>query len=296
MNRPPTRHSGTTSQPLRIAAALVLTLVPALAVLGLVPAASAAPGDTGWIRAAHLAPDTDKAEVQLTPFQGGQDVTLDGVDYSDVTDYVRVPTGLYTIDIRAAGSVPMVSKIVRVTEDAAITVVASGDQGDVTAQAVFDDLRPPPAGQAKLRLISAVPGANVTAQVPGGPLLARDVTTGSATGYATVAAQVWQVSVTAGADPGAGAATRARVPLDAGGIYTLLALQDGNGDLTLQAIEDSSGSSVMPRGGVDTGGGGLADAGDAGSGTAAALAMLLSVGLLGGLRLRPGTGHDGVFG
>jgi hypothetical protein len=264
-----------------LATGLLLGMLGTLGLSGQATAAAAAPGDTGWIRAAHLAPGTPKADVVLTPFSGGESAELNSVGFSDVTDYARVPTGLYTVDIRADGaaaaSAPMVTQTVRVTPDSAITVVASGPEGSVTAQAVYDDLRAPAADQAKVRLISAVPGTSVTARVAdGGPLLAEDVTTGSATGYAEVAAQTWAVEL----DTADGASAQSRVPVAAGGVYTLLALSDDDGGVELQAIQDSAGSSVMPQGGADTGAGGLAATGSDAPGTPLLLA-LAGGGLLG---------------
>ncbi|SDR74618.1 protein of unknown function [Nocardioides scoriae] len=262
-----------------VATVLVATLVTLAG--GLVAAASAAPvtadPTTGWIRAGHLSPGTPKADVRLTPFKGGRTQTLSNVAFGELTDYERVPTGLYTVSLVRAGSpmsaAPMISQNVRVSEGAASTVIATGEGEQVRATVLSDDLTAPPAGQAKVRLVSAAtdPGT-VDAKVVAGPTLAQDVTTGSSTGYADVGAQTWSVQV-AGSD-GEGSVTR-RVPVEAGGVYTLVALNDAQGGLELKAVQDSGSSTAadgaMPTGGVDTGAGGLADSQDGGTGTLATL-------------------------
>lgn len=238
--------------------AAAATVVAALATLvGGAAAAQAAPGDdSGWIRAGHLAPRTPEADVRLTSFAGGDVVTLKGVGYGEISDYSRVPTGLYTVALtEPAAERPMVSRSVRVTPGSAITVVATGQRSDVRTKVVYDDLTPPPAGQARVRLLSGTAGgATVDAQVVDGPLLAEDVAPGTATGYAEVDAQTWSIELT-GADQDSSVTA---VPVRAGGVYTLLALDASGGELVLEPVVDSAGTTSMPSGGVETGGGGLA--------------------------------------
>lgn len=253
-------HSHPTSHltaPHALAAAVAAAVATLAALVGGAPAAQAAPGDaSGWIRAAHLAPGTPEADVRLTPFAGGDSVTLTGVGYGEVSDYNRVATGLYTIALTAPGAErPMVSRSVRVAPDAAVTVVATGKRLEVRTRVVYDDLTPPPAGQARVRLLSGASGATVDAQVVDGPLLAEDVAPGTATGYAEVDAQTWSIELTGAADQDP---LVTAVPVRAGGVYTLLALDAPGGGLVLEPIVDSSGAATMPTGGVETGGGGLA--------------------------------------
>lgn len=258
-----------------IAAGLGLVTAPILAAASASPvAASASPiaasaeqaasateeaaQSIGWVRAGHLSPGTPKADITLTPFSGGDPLTIRGVAFADVTDYLRVPAGLYTLAIRAEDqpdAQPMVTANVVVAEGSASTVIATGEDGPAQVQVVSDDLTPPSEGTAKVRLISAA-GTDepVTASVVDGPTLAEDVTTGSATGYAEVAAQTWDIEVAAG-DTTAPAAS---IAVEAGGVYTLLVLGDDVDGLELQAIQDSAGTGSMPQGGVDTGAGGTA--------------------------------------
>ena len=213
----PARRSATRLAPRAVGAMLLFLLVTALT-----PAAQAADtpaaGD-GWIRAGHLAAGNGAADVRLTPFSGGETVTVSGVAYGDVTDYRSVEPGLYTVAVLPAGAdmqtTPMVSTSVRVEQDSATSVFAIGEKGAINAQVLRDDLGAPSEGQARVRLLSAAPnGQEVSAEVVDGPLLAEGLTPGQATGYAGIGAQTWTVSVTT-TD---GETATGRVPVEAGGI------------------------------------------------------------------------------
>lgn len=256
-------------RPTRLVAALAAAL---LLLLGgtLTGAASAATSPeqaepTGWLRVGHLSPGTPKVEVRLTPFAGGEPTTLTEAAFGDLSDYQRLPVGLYTVGLLPAdqpqGS-PMLSRSVEVVEGGARTVVATGEGDDIRATVLDDDLTPPPAGEAKVRLVSAVNGVDaVDATVVDGPVLASGLGSGSATGYADVAAQDWEVTLAAsGTDVVDG--VRNTVTVEPGGVYTLVALDTAQGGLELRAVQDSGASTdrggAMPTGGVDAGGGGLA--------------------------------------
>lgn len=284
MSRPlphhhPGRTAGTTARALAVLVAALLVVLAA----GVASTATAATTTSGWIRAGHLSPGTPKADVRLTPFAGGRTQTLDSVSFGQLSDYTRVPVGLYTVSLVRAGSpmatAPMISQNVRVAEGAASTVIATGAGDQVRASVLSDDLTPPPSGQAKVRLVSAsTDPATVDATIVSGPTLAKGVTTGSSTGYADVDAQTWSIEL-AGSD-GKDSVVR-RVPVQAGGVYTLVALNTAQGGLALKAIQDSGSSTTtagaMPTGGVDTGAGGLAPQQPSGAGDLGLLALLVGV-------------------
>lgn len=246
-------HTRTHRPILRLLLAMAFALTT-VAGLGVALAGPAAAAETGWIRAGHLAPGTDKADVRLTPYDGGDLVMLRGVSFGEITSYARVEAGLYTLVVVPAGSdmsvTPMISRTVKVDAGTAQTVIATGDAGDVRAEVIRDDLTPPPSGQAKVRLVSAADDGAVDARVIGGPVLAEGVVTGGSTGYATVDAQTWSIEVSAG-----GETSTSRVPVERGSVYTLLVADDAQGGISLQAVRDSSGTMRTPRGGMDTGAG-----------------------------------------
>src|SRR6516164_4716447 len=90
------------------------------------PAASAASG-TGWIRLAHLSPNTPAVDVYLYSFGNPHArLVLHHVAYGTVASYMRVTPGEYTVAMRTAGaspgSAPVLSTTVHVLADNAYTV------------------------------------------------------------------------------------------------------------------------------------------------------------------------------
>src|ERR1700712_359730 len=65
--------------------------------------ASTAPAPTatdGWLRVAHLSPDTKAVDVTVTNLSGGQKLfELDDVAYGTVSPYEHFPAGTYTISM-----------------------------------------------------------------------------------------------------------------------------------------------------------------------------------------------------
>src|SRR5271163_3213246 len=93
--------------------------------------ASSATTGTGWIRLAHLSPNTPAVDVYLYSF-GNPDarIVLHHVAYGDVSGYLPVPGGEYSVAMRAAGasstSPPVLSSSARVSPGSAYTVLAVG--------------------------------------------------------------------------------------------------------------------------------------------------------------------------
>lgn len=271
---------------------LVVTLLgPLLLAFGAGASAAAAaeqaPG-TGWIRFAHLSPDTPEVDVRLTSFAGAETLRLEDVGYGVLSDFERVPVGSYNASMVPAGSpegtAPVLSATLRVEEGQAYTAVAVGLQDDLSVTVLEDDLTPPPAGQARVRLVQAANGApvvDVTAQ--NGPVLAEDARFGTATGYAVVPAGSWTVEVTP--VEGDVQATTADLQLEAGSVHTVLVLDDPAGGLTVRTAIDSESMPTMPERGVDTGAGGAYSGRSGGAtvppiGAAFGAAALLGVGVL----------------
>src|SRR6187551_1485257 len=80
---------------------------PALAasatiVLAATPAQAA--GD-GYVRLAHLSPDTPAVDVYLKSDSGAvKDQKFDGVAYGALSDYLRLPVGTYSVAMRKTGA------------------------------------------------------------------------------------------------------------------------------------------------------------------------------------------------
>ena len=245
------------------AAALVAVLTIAASVTPAMAAtpqgAPAATGSAGWLRIAHLSPDTKSVDVRVTALSGGASVyQLDGVKYGTVSTYKSMPVGVYTIAMVPAGSKPtanpMLNASVSVVDGKASTVAAYGPNKKLKLKVFADDLSAPAAGKARIRLIQAstkVPTIDVMSGV--GISIAQNARAGTATGYAEVAPGRWDLTVT-----GKNVKSVNPVTLTDGSVTTLLVLDTTGGSLAVRPIVDSATVGAFPVGGVQTGGGFLA--------------------------------------
>ena len=85
----------------------------------------------GWIRLAHLSPNTPPVDVYLYSFGDPKAKTvLKHVAYGDVSPYMKVASGEYSVAMRAAGaktgSPPVLSASVHIPPGAAYTVAGLG--------------------------------------------------------------------------------------------------------------------------------------------------------------------------
>lgn len=243
----------------------VLAAATLVSLTGLSAASAEDGADSGgWVRLAHLSPDTPSVNVALTSFADSKSMLkLSDVSYGDVSAYQKVPAGRYVASMTPAGgsatNTPAISQAVTVENGRAYTVAAVGDNANLRGTVLDDDLRTPAAGSAKVRLLQAAvsaPQATVTAV--GGPVLAQDAAFGSATGYATIEAGVWNLQI----DPSAGAAASAQAEVTAtpGSVNTIIVLDGPNGTVTAKVVKDAAAAPKMPSKGkgVETGGGGTA--------------------------------------
>ncbi|HEY5822557.1 MAG TPA: DUF4397 domain-containing protein [Propionibacteriaceae bacterium] len=251
-----------------IRGAVALAAGALLGFAGLAPASAAntpaQPSSGGWVRLAHLSPDTPSVNVALTSFADSRSMLkLSDVSYGDVSAYQKVPAGRYVASMTPAGgtgsSTPAISQPVTVENGRAYTVAAVGDNANLRGTVLDDDLRTPAAGSAKVRLLQAAvsaPTATVTAV--DGPVLAKDATFGSSTGYATIGAGVWTVQIdTAGGTP---MSTETMLTAAPGSVNTIIVLDAPNGGVTAKVVKDASAAPQAPKKGtgVETGGGGTA--------------------------------------
>jgi hypothetical protein len=258
------RNSGGPFGLLAAAAAAVL-----LALLPVAPASAAPP--TGWVRLAHLSPDTKQVDVTLSSLSGGTMVLhLSKVGYGDVSPYIRLPVGTYAIAMVPTGapadSTPVVSASIAVTRGRAETVAAMNLNKDIETHVFRDDLTAPAGDSARVRVIQASTTHRDVAVKVGSATVAGSVAFAHASGYAHVPAGTESVSAAAGS-------TKAErsVRLARGSVHTLFVLDTAAGGLTVTPVLDSARAAIMPTGGVDTGAGGLA-----GPGSSSALAGVLA--------------------
>ena len=138
-----------------LAASALLLGIPAAATAS---AASATSG-TGWIRLAHLSPNTPPVDVYLYSFgNSNAQIVLHHVAYGTVSPYEEVTAGDYSVAMRASGaspsSQPVLSTSVTVKAGHAYTVAGMGPESGLRLQ-VMDDQLTTPAGKSLVRVIQA---------------------------------------------------------------------------------------------------------------------------------------------
>jgi Domain of unknown function (DUF4397) len=230
---------------------LLLFAIPATAW-----ASTSAAGSTGWIRLAHLSPNTPAVDVYLYSFgDSSAQIVLHHVAYGTVSPYEQVPTGDYTVAMRAAGaaasSAPVLSASVDVAAGRAYTVAGLGPESGLRLQ-VLDDQLTTPSGKAMVRIIQASLKQSSVSVSWGGDMLNSSLKFGSVSSYQTVSPGTATLTVSGGGDK-----ATASVPLAAGTVHTLVVL-DGAKGLQIDNLLDAAGSGTDPAGGAGTGFGGMA--------------------------------------
>jgi hypothetical protein len=238
----------------------LLMLLATLALLLGIPAATAYASSsttgTGWIRLAHLSPNTPAVDVYLYSFGNSNAmIVLHHVAYGTVSPYETVQAGDYSVAMRAAGasatSQPVLSTSVTIAAGHAYTVAGMGPESGLRLQVLDDELTTPP-GQSLVRVIQASLKQQVVNVTLGSTTLATGLKFASVSSYQAVSPGTQTVTVTAG-----GSDATSSVVLAAGTVHTLVVL-DGASGLEVVSLEDASGSGTPPLGGVSTGFGGTA--------------------------------------
>ena len=273
----------------KVSRKLLMLLATSALLLGIPAAATAfassATTGTGWIRLAHLSPNTPAVDVYLYSFDNSKAmIVLDHVAYGTVSPYESVQAGDYSVAMRAAGasatSQPVLSTSVTVAAGHAYTVAGMGPESGLRLQVLDDKLTTAP-GQAEVRVIQASLKQQVVKVTLGSTVLASGLKFASVSDYQPVSPGTQSVTVSAG-----GADANSSVTLAAGTVHTLVVL-DGASGLEVVNLEDASGSGKPPLGGVSTGFGGTAP-----HGPGSPVPWLVAIGagsllaLTGGLRLR----------
>jgi hypothetical protein len=220
-----------------------------------VPFASASTG-VGWIRLAHLSPNTPAVDVYLYSFRDPTaKIVLHHVSYGTVSGFEQVPAGDYTVAMRgagaSAGSKPVLSTAVDVVAGHAYTVAGMGPASGLRLQIIPDRLTTPP-GKALVRVIQASLNQDVVSVKVGKARIARHLKFASVTGYRPVNPGTWSIGVA-----GSSEKTTDSFELMAGSLYTLVIL-DQHGKLAIDCLMDAQGSKVDPIGAPSTGFGGTA--------------------------------------
>jgi hypothetical protein len=227
---------------------------PAVAATAHTPASSG----YGWVRLAHLSPNTPPVDVYLYSYgKPNAMIVLHHVSYGTVSPYERVPHGEYTVAMRGVGaspsSTPVLSNNLMVHPGHAYTVAGMGPYKALRLQ-VLDDRLTTPKGKSLVRVIQASLKEHHVTVTAGRDTLASNLAFANVTSYGTNRPGTWMVHAKGGTEAWSG-----QVKLTPGTIHTLVVLDSSSG-LEVTNLMDAAGSSVMPNGGAATGLGGTAPA------------------------------------
>ena len=174
------------------------------------------------IRVAHLSPDAPAVDIYI---DGKKRLT--NVPYEGVSDYVALPQGAHTFEVRATGTTPdspaAFKESAQLGAGKAYTVAAVGKVAQLKGAIYSDSLNPPAAGKAKIRMLHAAPDlGRVDLGVKGSAPLFSKVAFPTASPYAEVSAGSYDFEARkAGSND---ALLSATVPLAPGSIYTVTAI------------------------------------------------------------------------
>lgn len=238
----------------RVLGLLGLLLLVTAGSLSMAPVAGAQE-PTGQIRLGHLSPTTQAVDITLSGPEGASSVdqrVASDAGYGAVTKYLSLVPGRYAISMRPAGSDPNapapLSAGLQIAPGTAQTLLFfdNGAGGSVRGELVNDDLDAPDATDGKVRLVQGADGLPpLQALAVDGPKLATDLSYGTITDYATIAAKVWSVRLSAGGQTLAG-----KLPVGGGSVNTVVVTKDKTGKLAVTPLVDlaglPAGTSVAP--------------------------------------------------
>ena len=237
--------------------AITAMALPALlfGLAGVGSASSASPG-TGWVRLAHLSPNTPAVDVYLYSFgDPSAELVLHHVGYGAVSPYQPVTAGDYTVAMRAAGAgattKPVLSATVVVLAGHAYSVAGLGPESGLRLQVLDDQLTTPP-GEALVRVVQASLRQHVVTVTYGGHSVASDLAFASVSSYTAIRPATAALHIV-----GPNETVSSTIALVAGTVHTVVVLDAANG-LSVDNILDAQGSAVTPAGGAATGLGGTA--------------------------------------
>jgi Domain of unknown function (DUF4397) len=203
-----------------------------------------------------MSPNTPACDVYLYDFGNPHaEVVLKHVGYGDVSSYLAIGSGQYTVAMRAAGaaptSSPILSSSVNVAAGGSYTIAAMGAASALRLDFLRDQLSSP-RGRALVRVIQASLRQHKVTITDGNHVLARQLPFASVSAYQVVSVGEQRLRCM-----GENSNAAQSVNLAADTIHTLVVLDTPSG-IHVGTLEDAAGSSIMPAGPADTGLGGTA--------------------------------------
>lgn len=173
----------------------------------------------------------------------GDAMPFTSIDARDVSAYKQLPAERHDLKLMASdakGGAPLATNSEGLTAGKHYTVVAYMDKsGQAKLDPIADDLTPPTAGQAKVRVINLAPGAEKIDLYAGGdkdPLISG-ATLDSATSFKDVNPAEAQLTIRQGMSKRNSAPVK-DLKLEAGKLYTILVFADKGGKLKVKSVED----------------------------------------------------------
>src|ERR1700675_2885565 len=164
--------------------------------------ASSATTGTGWIRLAHLSPNTPPVDVYLYSFgDSNAQIVLHHVAYGTVSPYEAVTPGDYSVAMRNSGaapsSQPVLSTSVTVKVNHAYTVAGMGPESGLRLQVLNDQLTTP-SGKSVIRVIQASLKQQTVKFTCGGQTIVPKATFASVSSYQAIPANTWTMQAIGG--------------------------------------------------------------------------------------------------
>ena len=196
------------------------------------------------IRVAHFSPDAPAIDIYV---DGKKRLT--NVPYEGVSDYLSLALGSHTFEVRATGTTPDSPAAFKTTADleasSAYTVAAVGKIAKLEGRVYRDNLTPPGAGKAKVRILHAAPEIGpVDGAVKNGQVLFPKLVFPNASPYAEVTAGTYDLEARKAGSKDT--ILQAAVPLEPGSIYTIAAIGGGAQPARLKLIRDLDGGQILP--------------------------------------------------
>ena len=266
------------------------------AILGIVLSAALVAGSSAdnqaRVRVLHASPDAPAVDV----YANGNRV-LSNVPFKAASDYLAVPAGDYTFDVRPAGADPSSAPVLSATHNLQAgtdyTVAAIGRVAEIRAAVYVDNNAAPAAGNAHVKVIHASPDAPAVDVFANNSVgLVQNISFGEAQGPLPVPAGTYSVQLRPQGTTQV-ALNIDGVSLQAGRIYTFVAMGLLSGDPALSVVPIVVSPAAAPVSAPHAGDAGLAAATGSGSsstlllvGAAAAVIALAGAGGLSLARAR----------
>lgn len=237
---------------------LLLTVLVAAGLPGLPAAASPQHRDQpSLVRFAHFAPEPAVGDLYVV--RVNDRVRMNDVPYGAVSDYLRLPPGAYTFELRnarAPASAASEHKLrLRLAPGDVKTIFMYGPHPQVYSAVVDDRPGRPAAGAARVRTVNALSDpVPVNLRTSSGEVLARGLRPGAVSSYTEVPAG--PRSLVLSDREGTPIARAGQVELRAGETLTLAANGGGGKPLSVVRLVEAAAASAPTR--IDTGAGGAA--------------------------------------